>query len=1252
MQYKQRTPKEVLNSAYRKQKPYRTDIERFKSALITLLGKINVEESEEHAKTLVRDFLLGTHYGNLHEINVKGRTDLVIHSGNSSQTPVSVILEAKRPSNKTEFPTISNLNVKSFHELILYYFRERIDNGNIQVRHLVITNGFEWFVFDGEDFYAQFYQNSTLRRQYSEWKAGQTDSTRTEMFYKDIAKPFVESSQAIMPFTYFNVKDFEEALRNASIKDDHLLIPVFKFLSPHHLLKVPFANDSNSLNKQFYLELLHIIGLEEVKDGGKKLIQRKKAPDPGSLLENTISILRSEDRLSRLKSTSQFGDTHEEQLFQIGLELCLTWLNRILFLKLLEAQLLNYHNRDKQYAFLNKETIKEYDDLNELFFRVLAEKQKDRGADVVRFLLIPYLNSSLFELSELEHDTIVFSNLKDRHELPFYKKTVFDTSKPLYKKGGLNALEYLLDFLDSYDFSSEGSEEIQEEQKSLISASVLGLIYEKINGYKDGSFFTPGYITEYMCRESIRAAVVEKFNAHYKWNCQQFEDLYNKIEDAKKANEIINTLTICDPAVGSGHFLVSALNEIITIKSELRILSDTKGQRLKEYTCLVENDELVITDEHQNLFKYIPKHPESQRIQEALFQEKKLIIEQCLFGVDINPNSVRICRLRLWIELLKHSFYTRESGYAELETLPNLDINIKQGDSVISRYDLDSSVSDLLKKSKWNISSYKLAVQSYRSARDKTVKREMNTLINTIKKDFESEVHLRDKRRKKLNEMKGVIFNMSQQLLFGISEKEQKKRAAEIEKTTKQIESLENQLAEIEQNKVFEGAFEWRFEFPEVLDIDGAFIGFDVVIGNPPYIRQEEILRLKPFLEANYAVYHGTADLLVYFIERGISLLKDGGVFTFIISNKFMRANFGKPLRQWLLQYRMLEMIDFGDLPVFQEATTYPMVIRLQKAKPVDTFSAANVPELRPLEFNEYLKSISFITEHKRYSADSWTLSGGAEQKLMDKLMSTGRPLGELVNGKIFRGVLTGLNEAFVIDEASKNRLIAEDPGCAEILKPFLAGRDVKRYQVPVANKYLIFTRRGIEIEKYPSVLKHLSVYRSQLEPRPEGVDQKKWPGRKPGSYKWYEIQDSIDYYKEFEKPKIIYPNILKRPEFTYDASRLYTNQKCFIISDPPLELLGILNSKAYAFLFEMVLPKLRGDFFEPSYIYMKTLPVPELAPAQNIRINDLVNTAMTSLARDMIEEIDSIVFEAFHLKDSEIEAIDQSIKKQFKLVD
>jgi len=598
---------------------------------------------------------------------------------------------------------------------------------------------------------------------------------------------------------------------------------------------LPFANDSNRLDKAFYSELLYIIGLTETKTGSKKLIERKKESDrdSGSLIENAINQLDSLDKISRLEKPAQFGDTHQDRLFNVGLELAITWINRVLFLKLLEAQLIKYHKGDKSFSFLSLAKVQNYDDLNSLFFSVLARKQSDRVEIVKKiFANVPHLNSSLFEPTEVEHSTIFISNLRDE-SLPVFSSSVLKDSNGRRRSGRLNALGYLFEFLNAYDFSSEGSEEIQEENKTLINASVLGLIFEKINGYKDGSFFTPGFITMYMCRETIRRAVVQKFNDTKGWNCQNIDQLFDQIRDKQEANEIINGLRICDPAVGSGHFLVSALNEIIAIKSELKILLDGKGKTLRDYQVEVVNDELIVTDDDGKLFEYNPKSKESQRIQETLFHEKQTIIESCLFGVDINLNSVKICRLRLWIELLKNAYYKSDN---ELETLPNIDINIKCGNSLISRFALNADLRSALGKNKHSIDSYRKAVQTYRNAENKEQKREMEKLINDIKGNFKTTLQGIDPNKTKLRRLEGEIYNLENQTsLLEPTKEEKKAQDKKIAKLNNEIDKLKVEIEDVESGKIYENAVEWRFEFPEVLNDEGVFVGFDIVIGNPPY---------------------------------------------------------------------------------------------------------------------------------------------------------------------------------------------------------------------------------------------------------------------------------------------------------------------------------------------------------------------------------------------------------------------------------
>ena len=605
-------PRKALNKAFLRIKPNRTEIGSFKANLINLLDHSKNKEHEEHYKNLVIDFLKKTYYDPNHFVNTKGRTDLVIHNGKDAKSSVGVIIEAKSPTNKSEMISIANLNCKALHESVLYYLRERITQKNTDLKYIIITNIYEWFIFDAQLFNKLFAENKTFVKQFQDFENKRSSGNKTDYFYKEIAEPFITALPATLEYTHFDLRKYDAPLRNNDKEDDRQLIALYKLFSPEHILKLSFANDSNSLDKNFYSELLHIIGLTETKEGGKKLIERHKPGQrhSGSLIENAILQLDSMDKLSRLENPKLYGDHADERLFNVALELTITWVNRILFLKLLEAQLISYQKKDKTFAFLNSDKIKDYDNLNTLFFQVLAKKSSQRNPDVQQlFAKVPYLNSSLFEMTELEHSMFPISQLEDSKILTLLPNTVIKDALGKKRTGNMNALHYFFLFLDAYDFASEGTEDIQEDNKTLINASVLGLIFEKINGYKDGSIFTPGFITMYMCHETIQKAVIQKFNEVKGWDCKTFLELQNKSHDIRESNTIINSLKICDPAVGSGHFLVSALNEIIVIKSRLEILCDDEGRRLQNYYLEIVNDELIVTDDRNNFFQYNPFKP-------------------------------------------------------------------------------------------------------------------------------------------------------------------------------------------------------------------------------------------------------------------------------------------------------------------------------------------------------------------------------------------------------------------------------------------------------------------------------------------------------------------------------------------------------------------------------------------------------------------------------------------------------------------
>lgn len=1255
-------PRKALNKAFLKIKPNRSGIELFKSNLILLLNSCSEKESEEFHKNLIADFLKNNYYSPNHFINTKGRNDLVIHTGKEASSPVGVIIEAKSPANKAEMLSEKNLNSKALQELVLYFLRERITHKNLEIKHLVATNLNEWFIFDGQLFDKLFAQNKAFVKQFQEFEEGKLSGTTTDFFYREMAKPFIETLLDKIEYTYFDLASYDKILRNDDKTDDTKLIVLYKLLSPEHLLKLSFANDSNSLDKNFYNELLHLIGLTETKEGGKKLIERPKAGQrlAGSLLENTMNQLDSLDKINRLPNVKQYGDTYDERLFTVALELCITWVNRILFLKLLEAQLIAYHKGDKRYAFLHADLIPDYDQLNALFFMVLAKKPEDRNDRVkIPFANVPYLNSSLFEPTDLEHHTLFISGLEDHVPLPYLSGTVIKDANGKKKTGEQGALPYFFSFLDAYDFASEGSEDIQEDNKTLINASVLGLIFEKINGYKDGSFYTPSFITMYMCKETIRRAVLQKFNEVKGWDCADFDGLYNKIDDNKEANTIINSIKICDPAVGSGHFLVSALNEMIAIKHDLKVLVDRDGKRLKEYHIDIVNDELIVTDEDGLPFVYNPNNKESQRIQETLFHEKQTIIENCLFGVDINPNSVKICRLRLWIELLKNAYYreNREKNIEnrELETLPNIDINIKCGNSLISRFGLEADLKKALKQSKWNIESYKLAVATYRNAENKEQKREMEQLIADIKGNFRSEIAVNDPKKLRLEKLKGELFNYTQQVgLFERSKKEQTEWNKKVNTLSADVQKLETELEEIKSNKIYENAFEWRFEFPEVLNDQGDFVGFDVVIGNPPYVDAKKLASISSLLREKYQVYFSSADLSSYFFELGINVLKNKGVFSFINTNKFFKTEYGKPLRAFISKYKVNSIINFEQVPIFDEALVSSLIIVFEKntAKKDFQFIEFNKEPSPSNNFEELLQLRNTILSPNSISEESWSFSKQDENTLLSKLYLNSKKIKDISTIDIKRGVTTGFDPAFLIDKEISLKFINDNLKNSDVLKPMLKGKEIKKYYHLNHNLYLLNSHNGLKnkIDRIKLDVNYPDLYNYLIEINAK--NENKVINRTDQGYHWSNLRDCA-FLENFEKTKIVWPLTAANWGFALDKEKHYLSSGGFMLISESLDinyLLAILNSNLMKYIFSKIGVMTAGGAFTLKKATIDEFPIKEISEKDQQPFIEKVDQIIAikkdnplADTRLLEREIDFMVYGLYGLSEEEIKIVEES---------
>ncbi len=1268
------SPKNALK-AFVKQKPLRSEIDLFKLNLAALFDKISVienrpkDESEEHLKNDIRDFLRDTYYRDYSAINTKDKKDLVIHIGKSTVSDVGVIIEAKRPNNTTEMITDTNLNKKALHELILYYLDERNRAGNNQLKKLIITNIYEWYIIDANYFDKFIYRNTAIKRLYDTYVNDRKDNP---FFYEEIRK-ILANLEIEFPCVYFDIREYTKIITNNKKEDDKQLSALLRVLSPEYLLKVAAPNDGNSLNEKFYKELLHIIGLEEARENNKAIIRRKKIDrHAASMIEATIDALRTEDVLHHVTDLSSYGADLEERTFTIALELCITWINRILFLKLLEGQLKTYHNGDEGFNFLNSQMVPNFKELYKLFHKVLAIPVEERTEDVkTKYAFVPYLNSSLFDINELEDQTVKVQALDQAEQIPLFPQTVLKEAKK--NVGMLPTLDYIFQFLDAYDFASEGDDTVQEENKTIISASVLGTVFEKINGYKDGSIFTPAFITMYMCKRIIREAVVAKFNEALgepeKKLFDNFKDLKNytrrlfKAGEILETNKIINSIKICDPAVGSGHFLVSALNEIIHLKAELGILADHEGNSISNYEFDVINDELIITDPKGNLLGYKlkdgrPLSKDIQHLQKTLFHEKQLLIENCLFGVDINPNSVKICRLRLWIELLKNAYYKEETAFTQLETLPNIDINIKTGNSLLSRFKLDADLTKALKSIKYDIKTYRNFVDQYKNEKNREVKRGLQNIINSIKSDFKTEIHKTSKDYTNWYNAKSELGKMTAQLeFFELSAKEKKKNNDSINILNTKVKKFGQIVEDIKNNAIYNNAFEWRFEFPEVLHNNGEFEGFDLIIGNPPYIQLQKLNDdVKKGLEQqNFKTLAKTGDIYQLFYEHGLNLLKDGGHLAFITSNKWMRTDYGDGTREYLASKCHISLVvDFGMKQIFDSATTYTNILFLQKTDAHPTIKMCRINDTFDMStiLEDYVDYFSVDVENP--GRKSWVCYQKEEYQLIKKIVAQGKPLTEW-DVKINRGILTGCNEAFIIRTKIKEEIVAKDPKSAELIKPLLRGEDIKAYVPEWNDQWLIgtFPALNIDINEYPGISEHLTQFKDRIEPKPKNYDERlgKWKGRKSGSYKWFETQDSIAYYQDFLKPKIIYPNMTKYLPFVYDKHQFFTNQKCFVVTGNQLSYLtAFFSSSIFRFAFKEYFPELLGDTRELSKVFFETVAIKEIDNDTNLLfenlLSELVNTKISGKSTLSIQcKIDKKLADIYTLTDEEIRLVDFSEK-------
>ncbi len=671
-----------------------------------------------------------------------------------------------------------------------------------------------------------------------------------------------------------------------------------------------------------------------------------------------------------------------------------------------------------------------------------------------------------------------------------------------------------------------------------------------------GVYYTPQYIVEYIVRNTIGTKIAE-------------------LEKGEGLIEAISRLKICDPACGSGSFLLGAYQFLLDWHLDFYLKNPTPAL---PYWEGVKNPS---QKGKGRVGVSSPLTPDGT----LTSQEKRRILLNNIYGVDIDANAVEVTKLSLLLKAMEGE--TTASIKQSLQifherVLPTLDNNIKSGNSLI---DLDFYENQI---------------------------------------DFEPAV-----------EKKIKPFNWEQQF-------------AEVFKAVS----------------------------PSQNGRDGVGFGFDIILGNPPYVRADLMLaEQKKYLSQTYQTFEGSADLYVYFIEKSLKLLKKEGLYGIIVANKWLKAKYALKLRGLLRQRQLVEIVDFGDLPVFGKVAAYPCIllvknsaislfaqtqnipqkiqdlltdfdlhkeetdlpkgikesIHLDRSKSLQElenqvftlqkykkalnglyaniqeiadeidilrknlvekiqFRATLVQELKNLNLPNYVETNGFVVNQEVLKSEGWNLQNNQSQEILAKITQKGIPLG-LYIGKVYRGVLTGLNEAFVIDEATKNLLISEDSLSAELIKPYLAGRDIKRYQQPLLNKYLIFTKRGVDIERYQAIKNHLLAFKDQLMPKPKDYKGNDWQGRKSGNYQWYEIQDAIDYVEYFEQPKIMYQVFQVSPCFIYDTQNFFCNNSIWIIPSHDKYLLGLLNSKLGWFLISNYCTQIQNGY-QLIWEYLSKIPI------------------------------------------------------------
>ncbi len=905
------------------------------------------------------------------------------------------------------------------------------------------------------------------------------------------------------------------------------------------------------------------------------------------------------------------------------------------------------------------------DILEPLFYEAIAAPRTDEDHYYSRFdCKIPFLNGGLFE------PLYGYNWVETEILLP---DALFANDNPSQEKGETGT--GILDVFDRYNFTVNEAEPLEKEVA--VDPEMLGLVFENMLPenvrHSSGTYYTPRVIVHYMCQQALlhyltaRAAdipqadlvvflrLAERFTDFQARETKKHADkrLPESIrKNAARLDELLATITVCDPAIGSGAFPVGMMHEIVRARMAL-----AAAEGMPEQT---------------------------------FYQLKRHAIQHSLYGVDFDPGAVEIAKLRLWLSMV-----VDEDNISDIQPLPNLDYKIMQGNSLLEEFDGVRLLDDKLLQSPATAreseiagvrARISLASQEFlrlhgegkksaaaKLATELDVKRLKKRLADLVHPDeagTDGQGELNQQTSwanlKRIQELHSQFFDEDSR-----AEKDKLRRELDalewkFMEATLREQGREAALADLKRasaahRKPF---FLWRLHFGEVFQQRG---GFDVVIANPPYVRHEEIKQFKPAFKRTFECFTGTADLFVFFYERSVKLLRDGGAMALITSNKYYRAGYGEKLRGFLARELTLQqLVDFGDAPVF-EAIAYASILNGVRTAPTPDASVLGYTWENEMPFDRIAQVVPERGQRilqAELKAPGWRLESPAVLRLLEKLRRNGKTLGEYVNGRCYWGIKTGLNEAFVVDRATRDRLIHEHKSSSEVLKPFLRGRDVKRWLVQSQDLWLVYvpwhfpmhldlsiegasTKAEVAFKKgYPAVYEHLSKFKKELSQRNAAETCIR--------YEWYALQRwGAEYWQEFAQSKLVVPAISGAMNAAVDPEGFFSNNKTsiFVCQDTSY-VAAVINSSVAFWFTRQVFATKQGGFYDFEPRYSSQWPIPAASPEKQKPVERLVDRILAAKQRDaradvsaLERELDELVHALYGLTPEEIKIVEGATK-------